>query len=142
MCARERPSRNRPSRSPTTGNAAVSGPHCWTRWSTARSKQESPASRATSLVDNPAPLRLLEEFGDVTVESSGVASQVEVRLRRETPGRLRMLLRTFAASALEPGLALWQRLFVPSRGRLEDERENVIVAAGGAGIAAGVAREL
>src|SRR3954451_12174764 len=61
------------------------------------------------LVDNPAPLRLLEEVGDITVESSGGASQVEVHLRRETPGRLRMLLRAVAAGALDPGLALWQR---------------------------------
>jgi GNAT superfamily N-acetyltransferase len=86
------------------------------------------------LFDKPAPLSLLGQVGDVSVRSSGGASQVEVLLLNEdatapAPGALRTLLRALAASTLEPGLGFWQRLLPPARGQVGDERRNVIVAA-------------
>src|SRR3954454_14343938 len=86
------------------------------------------------LLDNPAPLSLLGQVGDVSVRSSGGASQVEVLLLNEdatapTPATLRTLLRALAASMLERGLGFWQRLVPSARGQVGDERRNVIVAA-------------
>src|SRR3954453_16100867 len=61
------------------------------------------------LLDDPAPLSLLGQVGDVSVRSSGGASQVDVLLLNDDapapgPGTRRTLLRALAASTLEPGL--------------------------------------
>jgi hypothetical protein len=106
------------------------------------------------LSDNPAPLRVLDQVGDVSVQHVGGVGQVDVLLRPADPTggrvrRLRALLRAIAASTIEPGLGAWQRLLPRPSVGLDEPHSNVIVAivepsagAASASAAATVAGEL
>jgi GNAT superfamily N-acetyltransferase len=84
---------------------------------------------ASVLADNPAPLRLLAQAGEVTVQRGGSVCEIEVILDDPQPGPLRVLLRGVAAGTFEPALDWWRRLTATRAVTQVGDRPNVIVAA-------------
>jgi RimJ/RimL family protein N-acetyltransferase len=63
------------------------------------------------LADNPAPLRLIEQAGDVTIKNAGAVTEVEVTLQPPGPVRrspVRALLQAIATGALKPARDWWR----------------------------------